>query len=111
MHERVDHSARKVLAIGMRIDADSSPVKALASDGALIVMDADPARAEEARQYFSRTGFGVRGTVIGGDPHRMLYKLAGPFDAIFCDAAYLSSRESLEKLLAPHGVLISSENK
>ena len=47
-------------------------------------------------------------TVIGGDPRRMLYKLAGPFDVIFCNPAYLSLRPMLEKLLATDGVLITN---
>ena len=110
VNENVRQSARKVLVIGMRIDAASSPVQALALDGTLIVMEADPTRADEARRYFSGAGLGTRATVIAGDPRRMLYKLAGPFDVIFYDAAYVSSRESLERLLAPDGVMISSEN-
>ena len=110
VNENVRQSARKVLAVGMRIDAASSPVQALALDGTLIVMEADPTRADEARRYFSGAGLGTRATVIAGDPRRMLYKLAGPFDVIFYDAAYVSSRESLERLLAPDGVMISSEN-
>ena len=85
----------------MRIHEASSPVKALALDGTLIVMEADPMRADEARRYISNAGLGTRATVIGGDPRRMLYKLAGPFDVIFYDAAYVSSRESLERLLSP----------
>jgi predicted O-methyltransferase YrrM len=111
VNEDVRQRARKVLAIGMRIDAASSPVQALAPEGTLIVMDADPRRAEDARRYFSSAGFGSRATVIGGDPRRMLYKLAGPFDVIFYDAAYVSKRESLERLLAPDGVMISSDDK
>ena len=111
VNNTVHQSARKVLAVGMRIDEASSPVKALALDGTLIVMEADPMRADEARRYISNAGLGTRATVIGGDPRRMLYKLAGPFDVIFYDAAYVSSRESLERLLAPDGVMISSEDK
>jgi len=38
----------------------------------------------------------------------MLYKLAGPFDVIFCNPAYLSLRPMLEKLLATDGVLITN---
>ena len=111
VNENVRRGVKKVLAVGMRIDAASSPVKALAQDGTLIVMEADPMRADEARRYFSSAGLATRATVIGGEPRRMLYKLAGPFDAIFFDAAYVSSRESLERLLAPDGVMISSEDE
>ncbi len=68
-------------------------------------------RAEAARRFVSSTGLAARATVIGGDPRRMLYKLAGPFDVIFCDATYLSARDSLEKLLAPNGVLITNDGE
>jgi predicted O-methyltransferase YrrM len=74
-------------------------------------MESDPVRAERARQLFSKSGMSGKATVIGGDPRRMIYKLAGPFDAIFCDAAYLSARDTLEKLLAPDGVLIANDGK
>ena len=83
-----------------------SPETALAADGMLIVMESDVARAAEMRRRFSTEGLGERATVIGGDPRRMLYKLAGPFDVIFCSAPYASSRPALEKLLASDGVLI-----
>jgi len=83
-----------------------SPDTALAPDGMLIVMESDTGRAAEMRRRFSAEGLGERATVIGGDPRRMLYKLAGPFDVIFCSAPYASSRPVLERLLAPDGVLI-----
>jgi predicted O-methyltransferase YrrM len=112
MDENVRGSAKRVLAIGVSFDeAAMSPVAALAPDGMLILMESDSARAEAARRHFSRSGLAARATVIGGDPRRMLYKLAGPFDVIFCAAEYLSPRERLEKLLAPDGVLITNEGK
>ena len=81
----------------------------LAPDGLLIVMESDTARAMEIRRNLSRRGLDHRATVIGGDPRRMLYKLAGPFDVIVCSAAYLSTRPALEKLLAPDGVIITND--
>jgi predicted O-methyltransferase YrrM len=105
-------SARRVLAIGMPInDAAASPVDALARDGMLILMESDPVRADDARRYFSSAGFAGRATVIPGDPRRMLYKLSGPFDVIFCHDDYLSSRHVIEKLLAPDGVLIANDGR
>jgi predicted O-methyltransferase YrrM len=111
MNETVG-GAKRVLAIGIAVDdASMSPTAALAPDGTLILMEGDAARAEQAKQRLSTSGLSARATVIGGDPRRMLYKLAGPFDAIFCDAAYLSARETLEKLLAPGGVLITNDGR
>ena len=85
-----------------------SPEAVLAPDGMLIVMESDAARAAQLRSRLSSDGLGERATVIGGDPRRMLYKLSGPFDVIFCNPAYLSVRPMLEKLLAPDGVLITN---
>jgi predicted O-methyltransferase YrrM len=73
----------------------------------LIVMEEDAVRAADVRSRLSSDG-SSRQTVIGGDPRRMLHKLAGPFDVIFCNAAYLSLRPMLEKLLAADGVLITN---
>ena len=112
MYENVRGRARRVLAVGVVLDdAPMSPAAALAPDGMLILMESDRQRAEAARRFLSSNGLASRATVIGGDPRRLLYKLAGPFDVIFCDAAYLSSRPTLETLLAADGVLITYDAK
>lgn len=111
MNESVGAGARRVLAIGVTVDDSTFPASALAADGLLILMEGDPARANEARRFFSTSTLAGRTTVIGGDPRRMLYKLAGPFDLIVCDAAYLSARETLERLLAPNGILVTHDSK
>jgi len=104
--------ARRVLAIGVTFtDAELSPEEALAPDGMLILMERDPARAEQARQRFSSSGLGQRATVIAGEPRRMLYKLSGPFDVIFCEDADSAIRDKLATLLAPNGVLITHVKK
>ena len=114
MYENVGVKGERVLAIGVPLDAPVEgasvwPTAALAPDGRLIVMEGDAARADEARRVLSASGLAARASVIGGDPRRMLYKLAGPFDVIFCDAAYLSARDLLQRLLAPNGVLITND--
>ena len=112
MYESVRATARRVLVIGTRSDnRHLSPDAALAPDGKMIVMESDSARAEELRRRFSDAGYSDRATVIGGDPRRMLYKLAGPFDVIFYDSTYESVRPMLEKLLTPVGVLIPNDDK
>ena len=109
MHKSVPGRAQRVLVVGALDDnAPMSPVSVLAPDGMLIVMEEDAARAADMRSRLSNDGLGTRATVIGGDPRRMLYKLAGPFDVIFCSDAYLSVRPMLEKLLAADGVLITN---
>lgn len=79
----------------------------LSPDGMMIVMEADAARAAELRRRLSHDAAGERTTIIGGEPRRMLYKLAGPFDVIVCDAAHLALRPMLDKLLARDGILIT----
>ena len=109
MYENVRGRAKRVLVVGASGgDASLPPAAMLAPDGLLIVMESDAARAMEIRRDLSRDGLSERATVIGGDPRRMLYKLAGPFDVIICGPAYLSVRPTLEKLLAPNGVLITN---
>ena len=83
-----------------------SPEDALAAGGTLIVIESDAARADEARRRIAAAGLDGRATVITSDPRRMLYKLAGPFDAIFFDGADPSLHETISRLLAPDGVLV-----
>ena len=104
MNKNVRASAKRVLAIGTT-NADLSPEDALSPDGLLILMERDPERAERARQRFSTSGLDQRATVIVGDPRRMLHKLAGPFDVIFCDDEDSDLLDKLATLLAPDGVL------
>ncbi len=82
----------------------------MAPDGVLIVIESDPARATELRRTYLSDALGSRCTVIGGDPRRILYKIAGPFDVIFCSSQHLAVRPMLQQLLAPDGVLITNGN-
>ena len=110
MYENVPRRARRMLVVGSPAgNTGISYEIVLAPDGLLIVMESDAARATDIRRDLSHGGLGDRATVIGGDPRRMLYKLAGPFDVIVCSAAYLSTRPILEKLLAPDGVIITND--
>lgn len=109
MNKIVRASARRVLAIGAT--NATLPEEALSPDGMLILMERDPERAEQARQRFSSSGLDRRATVIVGEPRRMLYKLAGPFDLIFCDDTDPTLHDKLTTLLAPDGVLITNATK
>ena len=111
MYENVRGRAKRVLVVGASNGGpDLSPHTALAPDGLLIVMEEDATRAGELRRSYARDGLGSRVTVIGGDPRRMLHKLAGPFDVIFCAQEILSVRSRLQQLLAPDGVLVTNGN-
>ncbi len=109
MYKSVREPVKRVLIVGLPPDDSPMPPNTmLTPDGMLIVMEPDAARATEIRAHLSSEGFGNRATVIGGDPARMLYKLAGPFDVIVCSEAHLSVRPLLEKLLATDGVMITN---
>ena len=109
MYEHVRGRAKRVLVVGASSGGpELSPRTALAPDGLLIVMEHDAARAGELRRSYALDGLGLRATVIGGDPQRMLYKLAGPFDVIFCAREYVSVRPKLQQLLAPDGLIITN---
>jgi predicted O-methyltransferase YrrM len=82
----------------------------LAPDGMLILLEDSPDRAADARRRFALSGIEGRATVISGEPRRMLHKLAGPFDVIFCDDADPALQKRLETLLAPDGVLIGNDH-
>jgi aspartyl-tRNA(Asn)/glutamyl-tRNA(Gln) amidotransferase subunit A len=105
--------AKRVLVLSVGLSSALSLARALPADGLLILMDADPARGAAARRSFAEAGLGDRATVIIGDPARMLYKIAGPFDLIVWgidgpDRERL--RPALVKLLASHGQLVASGN-
>ena len=107
----VPGTARRVLAIGADPgDGVLRPEDALAPDGMLIVMEVDSMRAEQAKRRFVAAGLEGRATVIAGDPRRMLYKLAGPFDVIFGGRADASTRDKLSALLAAGGVLVTDDD-
>lgn len=109
MYENVRGRAKRVLVVGASSGGpELSPRSALAPDGLLIVMEDDATRAAELRRSYAVDGLGSRATVIAGHPQRMLYKLAGPFDVIFCAQEYVSVRSTLQQLLAPGGVLITN---
>jgi hypothetical protein len=106
MRRTVRGEAKRVLVVGTPADdAPVSPDAVLASDGMLIIMEEDAGRAAEIRLRALNDGASNR-TVISGDPRRVVYKLAGPFDVIFCNRAYVSLRPQLEKLLGGEGVFI-----
>ena len=95
---------KHILAIAMECSASGfAPADTLATDGQLIVMDDDMARIDAVRRYVASAGIEKRATIITGDPRRMLYKLAGPFDTIFCGDCDPAIRAKAASLLAPGG--------
>jgi predicted O-methyltransferase YrrM len=103
--------ARRILEIGTAIGYSTLwMATALPSDGALITMEYDAARAARARDHFAAAGYADRISVIVGDATRFLHKVAGPFDLIFQDSdkkLYEPMLDRLVGLLRPGGVLVA----
>ena len=97
---------KRVLAIGVAVtNAAFAPADALGEDGMLIVMDGDASRLDGVRRFLASAGIEKGATIIAGDPRRMLHKLAGPFDTIFCGEVDPEIRAKVQSLLAPGGIL------
>jgi len=82
----------------------------LPSDGMLLTMEKDEARAREARENFARAGLANRVNVVVGDAQRMIAKVSGPFDLIFQDGDKLAYGPMLDRLVAllqPGGLLVT----
>lgn len=103
--------AKRILEIGTAIGYSTLwMAAALPSDGALITMEYDAARAARAREHFAAAGYAERISVIVGDAIRFLHKVAGPFDLIFQDSdkqLYEPMVDRLVDLLRPGGLLVA----
>jgi len=103
--------ARQVLEIGTANGYSALwMARSLPSDGRLLSVEIDAARAAVARQHFADAGLDERVNVIVGDAARMVHKVAGPFDVIFNDGdkmQYGLLLDRLVTLLRPRGVLIT----
>jgi len=109
MNDFVLNGSQRVLMIACDESSALSVARALPSGGMLLVMDADHEHGAAVRRTFADAGVADRASVIIGDPARMLYKIAGPFDLIVCDItdpAGDTLRAALTKLLAPTGRLV-----
>src|SRR6185295_9119028 len=78
--------ATRILEIGTAVGYSGIWLAgALPPGGMLLTLEIDAERARTARENFARSGFADRVNVLVGDAHRMLTKVAGPFDVIFQD--------------------------
>ena len=103
--------ATRVLEIGTAIGYSGTWLaRALPTGGMLLTMEMNAERARVARANFERAGVADRTSVIIGDAHRMLAKVAGPFDLIFQDGDKLQYEPMLDRLvdlLRPGGLLVT----
>jgi caffeoyl-CoA O-methyltransferase len=103
--------ARRVLEIGTAVGYSGIWLAgALPPDGMLVTMEMDPERIKLAKANFARAGLSDRVSIMSGDAHLLLAKLAGPFDLIFQDGnkqLYGPMLDRLVDLLRPRGLLVT----
>ena len=78
--------------------------------GRVITLEANPAKAQMARENLTRAGCADRVQILEGRAADLLKTLSGPFDFIFLDADrpnYLTYLELLVPKLAPRGLLVA----
>ncbi len=83
---------------------------ARATGGHVTTFEIDEQRAAEAKQNFARAGLDGDITLIAGDAHKNLTKLAGPIDLVFLDAdkdGYVDYLNKLLPLVRPGGLILA----
>ena len=80
------------------------------TDGRLTTVEIDSERYGLARKHVSEAGLSERITLIKGDAHKEVIKLAGPFDFVFLDADKEGQVDYFNRLypkkLLPGGILL-----
>src|SRR3954467_4070377 len=104
-------NASRILEIGTAIGYSGIWLaRALPTNGMLVTMEYDEARAREARDNFARAGVSDRVSVVVGDAQLKIAKVSGPFDLIFQDGSkklYEPLLDRLVALLRPGGLLVT----
>jgi predicted O-methyltransferase YrrM len=78
--------------------------------GHLTTFELDHARAELARAHFHRAGAERLVTLVEGDAHKNIAKLAGPVDVVFIDAekeGYIDYLHKVLPLVRPGGLILA----
>jgi caffeoyl-CoA O-methyltransferase len=78
--------------------------------GKLTTFEIDRERAELAREHFRRAGVEQLVTVVEGDAHQNIARLAGPIDVVFIDAdkeGYVDYLNKLLPLVHPGGLILT----
>jgi caffeoyl-CoA O-methyltransferase len=78
--------------------------------GKLTTFEIDRERAELARGHFRRAGVEQLVTVVEGDAHQNITRLAGPIDVVFIDAdkeGYVDYLNKLLPLVRPGGLILT----
>jgi predicted O-methyltransferase YrrM len=85
-------------------------LRALGSDGTILLTEGSPGRAKEADAFLTRGGFAGRFRIEVGDGLSVAAALAPPFDVVFCDIDkhdYPKALPIARRLLRPGGLFIT----
>ncbi len=85
-----------VLEVGTAIGYSTLHMAEQLRQGRVVTLERDAARAEQARDFFSRAGVGDRVELVEGDARETIAALDGPFDLLFVDATKTEYREYIE---------------
>ncbi len=78
--------------------------------GKLTTFEIDPGRAALAREHFREAGVEQIATVVEGDAHQNIARMAAPVDIVFIDAdkeGYLDYLDKLLPLVRPGGLILA----
>ena len=98
-----------VLEVGTAIGYSTLHMADQLSKGRVVTLERDPARAAQAREFWSRAGVADRIELIEGDARETIEKVPGPIDLLFVDAAkdeYARYIELAEPKLAEKALLV-----
>jgi predicted O-methyltransferase YrrM len=76
-----------VLEVGTAIGYSTLHMAEQLSNGRVVTLELDPARAAQARDFWSRAGVAERIELVEGDARETIERVTGPFDLLFVDAA------------------------
>lgn len=104
------HKPHKILEIGTAIGY-SGHIMLLANEQShLFTVEVDEKSISVAKKFFAQSGLSDRVTLYQGDAAEIVPLISGEFDFIFMDgpkSKYVKFLPYLERLLAPHGLLLS----
>jgi predicted O-methyltransferase YrrM len=98
-----------VLEVGTAIGYSTLHMAEQLANGRVVTLELDPARAGQARDFWSRAGVADRIELLEGDARETIESAAGPFDLLFVDAAkeqYAGYIDLAEPKLSDRAVLV-----
>ncbi|WP_066639549.1 O-methyltransferase [Desulfolucanica intricata] len=110
----LSHRSRSVLEIGTAIGYSTLWLAkaVLPGGGKITTIEINLPRFEAAKNNFKQAGVDKDIKLILGDARELLFKLEGPYDFIFLDAAkgkYLEFLHKCVDLLVPGGILVAED--